>query len=98
MTAWNFTEGDELAQGLRAVRLLGGGRRYEAHLAWSDHLRALVVAKVIRRELVDDAGVLAGLRGEARMLDLLAHPKGCAARRTCSATWRIRTCCARSER
>ena len=42
------TEGDEIAPGLRAVRLLGGGRRYEAHLAWADHLRALVVVKVLR--------------------------------------------------
>jgi eukaryotic-like serine/threonine-protein kinase len=74
MTAWNFTEGDELAQGLRAVRLLGGGRRYEAHLAWSDHLRALVVAKVVRRDRVDDPGALEGLRREAHLLRDLAHP------------------------
>jgi serine/threonine protein kinase len=74
MTAWNFTEGDELAPGLRAVRLLGGGRRYEAHLAWSDHLRALVVVKVVRRDRVDDPGALEGLRREAWLLRDLAHP------------------------
>ena len=33
MTGWNLNEGDEIAPGLHAVRLLGGGRRYEAYLA-----------------------------------------------------------------
>jgi eukaryotic-like serine/threonine-protein kinase len=73
-TGWNFTEGEEIAPGLRAVRLLGGGRRYEAYLAWADHLRALVVVKVVRPGLVGDEATLAGLRGEARALDYLAHP------------------------
>jgi eukaryotic-like serine/threonine-protein kinase len=71
MTGWNFSEGDEIAPGLRAVRLLGGGRRYEAHLAWADHLRALVVVKVLRPSHVDD---LDALRREAGMLRALAHP------------------------
>lgn len=67
-------ENDEVAPGLRAVRPLGGGRRYEVHLAWSDRLRALVVAKVVRPELAADAAALDGLRGEARLLECLAHP------------------------
>jgi eukaryotic-like serine/threonine-protein kinase len=71
MTGWNFSEGDEIAPGLRAVRLLGGGRRYEAHLAWADHLRALVVVKVLRPSHVGD---LDALRREAGMLRALAHP------------------------
>src|ERR671915_50372 len=74
MNAWQFHEGDEIAEALRAVRLIGGGRRYEAYLAWHDHLRALVVVKVIRPGLVGDEPTLAGLRGEARALDYLAHP------------------------
>jgi eukaryotic-like serine/threonine-protein kinase len=65
---------DEIAPGLRPLRLLGGGLRYQAYIAHSDHLRALVVVKLVRDELVDDPGVLAGLRGEAWMLDRLAHP------------------------
>src|ERR671914_2985311 len=65
---------DEIAPGLRTLRLLGGGLRYQAYIAHSEHLRALVVAKVVRDELAADPGVLAGLRGEARMLDRLAHP------------------------
>jgi len=71
MTAWNFPEGEEIAPGLRAVRLLGGGKRYEAYLAWADHLRALVVVKVLRPSHVGD---LDALRREAAMLSSLAHP------------------------
>ena len=71
MTGWNFPEGDEIAPGLRAVRLLGGGKRYEAYLAWADHLRALVVVKVLRPAHVGD---LDALLREAAMLRALAHP------------------------
>ena len=71
---WDLAPGDEIVPGLRAVRPLGGGLRYEAHLAHSDHLRALVVVKLLRREAVADAGALAGLQGEWRMLERLAHP------------------------
>jgi serine/threonine protein kinase len=71
MNGWNFHEGDDIAPGLRAVRLLGGGRRYEAYLAWADHLRALVVVKALRP---DQDGELDALRREADMLRRLAHP------------------------
>ena len=74
MNRWDFREGDEIAPALHAIRLLGRGERYETHLAWHDHLRALVVAKVLRPNLVDDPGALAGLRGEALALHRLAHP------------------------
>jgi eukaryotic-like serine/threonine-protein kinase len=56
------------------VRLLGGGRRYEAYLAWDDALYALVAVKVLRPDRVDDPAALAGLRGEVEVLGLLAHP------------------------
>ena len=74
MTSWEFDEGDLIAPGRSAVRLLGGGHRYEAYLAWDDALHALVVIKVVRPHLVEDAGTLAGLAGEARALGALAHP------------------------
>jgi serine/threonine protein kinase len=75
MDAPTIRPGDEIAPGLRAVRLLGGGLRYEAHIAHSEHLRALVVVKVLRDGLLDDEGALAGLRGEARLVERLAHPQ-----------------------
>lgn len=56
------------------MRLLGGGRRYEAYLAWDDDLYALVAVKVLRPDRVDDPGTLAGLRGEVEVLALLSHP------------------------
>jgi serine/threonine protein kinase len=71
---WGFVEGDEIAPGRHAVRLLGGGRRYEAYLTWDDPLYALVVAKVVRPGQVEDERTLAGLRGEAEVLGLLHHP------------------------
>jgi serine/threonine protein kinase len=71
---WNFAEGDEIAQGRHAVRLLGGGYKYEAYLSWDDDLYGLVVAKVLRPHLIEDPGALDGLAREARALQLLDHP------------------------
>jgi eukaryotic-like serine/threonine-protein kinase len=73
-SSWAFAEGDEIVPGRHAVRLLGGGHRYEAYLAWDDDLRTLVAVKIVRPDLVDHPGVLAGLAGEARALDRLSHP------------------------
>jgi serine/threonine protein kinase len=72
--SWGFAEGDEIAPRRRAVSLLGGGRRYEAWLAWDEHIRALVVAKVIRPDQTEDPGARRTLAREAAMLDRLAHP------------------------
>jgi eukaryotic-like serine/threonine-protein kinase len=74
MESWKLSEHDEIVPGRRAVRLLGGGRRYEAYLAWDDHLRALVVAKVVRPDQVADPVALRGLATEAGLLECLAHP------------------------
>lgn len=71
---WDFAEGDEIVAGRHAIKLLGGGFRYEAYLAWDDHLRALVVVKVVRPGLVDDAHTLRGLESEIGMLERLNHP------------------------
>jgi serine/threonine protein kinase len=72
MEAPTISPGEDLAPGLRCLRLLGGGRRYEVHLAYSDHLRAPVVAKVLRPGT--GAAAFAGMRGESRLLARLAHP------------------------
>jgi eukaryotic-like serine/threonine-protein kinase len=73
-SSWSFREGDEIVAGRYATRLLGGGRRYEAYLTWDDELHALVVAKVVRPELVGSPGVMRGIEGEARALRALSHP------------------------
>jgi eukaryotic-like serine/threonine-protein kinase len=74
LASWGFAEGDEIAPRRRAVSLLGGGYRYEAWLAWDEHIRALVVAKLIRPDQTDDAAARRTLAREAAMLDRLAHP------------------------
>jgi serine/threonine protein kinase len=74
MRSWSFREGETIGAGRTALRLLGGGRRYEAWLAWDERLRALVVAKLLRPHLVDDPGALRSLRAEASMLERLGHP------------------------
>ena len=71
---WELAEGDEIAPGRTAVRLLGGGERYETYLAWDDRLFALVVAKILRPSLVEDEHSTHGLATEAHYLRELDHP------------------------
>jgi serine/threonine protein kinase len=71
---WGFEEGDEIVPGRYAMRLLGGGIRYEAYLAWDDALYALVVVKLLRPDRTDDKSTLRGLREEAHALERVNHP------------------------
>ena len=73
-TEWGFGEGDEIAPGLLAQQLLGGGTRYEAYVAFDERLHHLVVVKVLRPGRVGDVDAARGLRGEAEMLAAIAHP------------------------
>ncbi|HEX2071910.1 MAG TPA: serine/threonine-protein kinase [Thermoleophilaceae bacterium] len=73
-SSWELAEGDSIADGLTALKLLGGGLRYEAHLAWSDPLQSLVVVKLVRPALVDDERTLRGLGAEVDLLERLRHP------------------------
>lgn len=73
-TGWELAEGDEIVPGRTALKRLGGGHRYDAYLAFDDHLHAVVVAKVVRPHLVADERVLRGLAGEWAMLQRLNHP------------------------
>jgi len=73
-TKWELREGDEIAPGRSALRRLGGGTRYEAYLAFDEHLHAIVVVKLIRPHLIEHAGALAGLASEVEILDGLDHP------------------------
>jgi eukaryotic-like serine/threonine-protein kinase len=72
--SWELAEGDEIAQGRSVVRLLGGGRRYEAYLVWDEAMLAPMVAKLIRPDQVEDESALRALRREADALAALAHP------------------------
>jgi serine/threonine protein kinase len=73
-TRWELAEGEPLVPGLDVVRPLGGGKIYQAFLAWDAHRRALVVAKLLRPHVVADPGALAALRREAAALERLSHP------------------------
>jgi serine/threonine-protein kinase len=72
--AWELQEGDEIAPGLSALRLLGGGTRYEAYLAFDERLHHAVVVKVLRPARIGDESALRGLRAEAEVLAGLNHP------------------------
>lgn len=71
---WGFEEGDEIVPGRHAMRLLGGGVRYEAYLAWDDTLYSLVVVKILRPDRVDDDRTIKGLTEEAHALSRVNHP------------------------
>jgi eukaryotic-like serine/threonine-protein kinase len=71
---WELTEGDEIAPGRSVLKLLGGGHDYEVYLVWDDDLFAVMVAKVLRPDRVDDEKSVRDLRREAEALEELAHP------------------------
>jgi eukaryotic-like serine/threonine-protein kinase len=72
--SWELEEGDEIAPGRTVLKLLGGGNRYEVYLVWDERLFAVMVAKIVRPDLIEDESALRGLRREAEALDVLAHP------------------------
>jgi serine/threonine protein kinase len=74
LPGWNLNEDDAIVPGRVAKKLLGGGNRYEAYLAWDDELYSLVVVKMLRPDSVENARALRGLRAEAGMLRELVHP------------------------
>ena len=71
---WGFDEGAEIYPGRYALKLLGGGRRYEAYLAFDEELLATVVVKVLRPSRARDERALQGLACELRALQALNHP------------------------
>jgi eukaryotic-like serine/threonine-protein kinase len=71
---WRLRQGDPIVPGRSAIKLLGGGLRYEAYLAWDDELHSLIVVKVVRPGLVEDERTLEGLTEEVEMLERLRHP------------------------
>ena len=71
---WGFDEGAEISPGRYALKLLGGGRRYEAYLAFDEELLATVVVKILRPSRAHDERALQGLACELRALQALNHP------------------------
>ena len=72
--SWDFPRGHEIAPGRTTVRPLGGGNRCQVYLVWDEPLHRLLVAKVLRRNLVGDDRAVRGLRHELQALETLAHP------------------------
>ena len=72
--SWDFEPGAVITGGRTVLERLGGGSRYEVHLVWDDRLYALMVAKLLRPDQVDDERALRELVREAEILDRLAHP------------------------
>jgi eukaryotic-like serine/threonine-protein kinase len=71
---WAFEEGTEIAPRRSAIALLGGGRRYEAYLAWDERLFTLVVTKILRPDQVENPRARRELAREAEALEALQHP------------------------
>lgn len=72
--SWDFSPGEVIVPGRLALGHLGGGSRYEAWLAWDDHLFALAVAKLVRPAFVDDPDVRKAIAHEAEVARSLSHP------------------------
>ncbi|MBA2528454.1 MAG: serine/threonine protein kinase [Euzebyales bacterium] len=62
---------------LTALKLLGGGHRYEAYLAHDVRLLTPVVVKIVRPSRVTDRGALEGLAEEFDALRACNHPSIC---------------------
>ena len=72
--SWEFDEGHEIAPGRSVLKSIGGGNMYEVHLVWDERMHALLVAKIIRPDLVEDPDSLEDLADEAEVLGALDHP------------------------
>jgi serine/threonine protein kinase len=72
--SWDFPEGTEVASGRTILKPIGGGSMYEVHLVWDERMHALLVAKLIRPDQVDDPEAIEDLVEEAEVLGALAHP------------------------
>lgn len=71
---WDFEQGDPIVPQRLALAPLGGGERYDTWLAWDETMFAVVVAKVLRPECVDDPRARRELAREADLALTLKHP------------------------
>ena len=66
--SWNFPQWHEIAPGRTTLKPLGGGNRYEVYLVWDERRFSVMVAKILRPDLVEEEYALRGLRREAEAL------------------------------
>ena len=60
--SWNFPQGHEIAPGRTTLKPIGGGNRYEVYLVWDERFFSVMVAKIVRPDLVENGHALRGLR------------------------------------
>lgn len=71
---WDFKPGEPIVPGRLATQLLGGGRRYEAWVAWNERLLCPTVIKLLRPEFAGDRSSRAMIATEAAVLRKCEHP------------------------
>lgn len=73
--SWEFEEGMFIAPGRSVLKRIGSpSELYDTYLVWDEPRFAIVVAKVIRPDRVDDSWAYRGLEREALALKRLQHP------------------------
>src|SRR5919199_2091661 len=72
--SWEFPRGHRIAPGRAALKALGGGSRCQVYLVWDEPRRRLMVAKVLRRDLVANDRAVRALQRELNALEALSHP------------------------
>jgi len=71
---WAFEEGARIGRDLGVLGHLGGGTEFDVYLVWDERRFAIMVAKLLRPHLTEDADALRHLRREAEALERLTHP------------------------
>ena len=71
---WDLAEGDHIAPGRTAVRLLGSSNVHDVYAAWDDTILGIVAVKMLQPGSIDDDGARAALEAEAEALGRLSHP------------------------
>ena len=71
---WDLAEGQQIAPGRTAVRLLGSSNVHDVYAAWDDTILGIVAVKMLQPGSVDDERARAALAAEAESLGRLSHP------------------------
>lgn len=71
---WNLAEGEQIAPGRTAVRLLGSSNVHDVYAAWDETILGIVAVKMLQPASVGDERALRALAAEAEALERLSHP------------------------